>query len=30
MGMEKPEFLKKGDVIVCEIEAIGKLTNTIV
>lgn len=30
MGMEKPRFLKKGDVIVCEIEGIGRLTNTIV
>lgn len=29
MGMEKPEFLKKGDVITCYIEKIGKLTNVI-
>lgn len=30
MGMEKPAFLKKGDVITCQIESIGSLTNTIV
>ena len=30
MGMEKPRFLKKGDVVVCEIEGIGRLTNTVV
>ncbi|MBR5980713.1 MAG: fumarylacetoacetate hydrolase family protein [Firmicutes bacterium] len=30
MGMEKPRFLKKGDVVTCEIEGIGTLTNTIV
>ena len=30
MGMEKPRFLKKGDAVVCEIEGIGRLTNTVV
>ena len=30
MGMEKPRFLKKGDVVTCEIEGIGTLTNAIV
>ncbi len=30
MGMATPTFLKKGDVVTCEIEGIGKLTNTIV
>lgn len=30
MGMGKPAFLKKGDVITCQIESIGSLTNTIV
>jgi len=29
MGMEKPEFLKKGDVVECEIEGIGILRNTV-
>lgn len=29
MGMTPPTFLKKGDVVECEIEKIGKLTNTI-
>ncbi len=30
MGMKEPVFLKKGDVVVCEIEGIGHLENTIV
>ncbi|MCR5731370.1 MAG: fumarylacetoacetate hydrolase family protein [Sphaerochaetaceae bacterium] len=30
MGMDKPAFLKKGDVIICSIEKIGTLTNRIV
>ena len=30
MGMETPEFLKKGDVVTCSIAGIGDLTNTIV
>lgn len=29
MGFIPPRFLKKGDVVTCEIEGIGKLTNTI-
>lgn len=29
MGFTPPRFLKKGDVIECEIEGIGKLTNTV-
>lgn len=29
MGFVPPRFLKKGDVVTCEIEGIGKLTNTI-
>ena len=29
MGMEPPCFLKKGDEVVCEIEGIGRLVNTI-
>ncbi len=29
MGMETPVYLKKGDVVTCEIESIGKLTNTV-
>ena len=29
MGMEPPCFLKDGDVIVCEIEGIGTLTNVV-
>lgn len=29
MGMKPPKFLKHGDVVVCEIEKIGKLENTI-
>ena len=29
MGMEPPCFLKKGDVITCEIESIGVLENTV-
>ncbi len=29
MGMETPRFLKKGDVVVCRIEAIGELPNTV-
>ena len=30
MGMNPPCFLKKGDVVVCEIEKIGKIENPIV
>ena len=30
MGFDPPKFLKKGDVVTCEIEKIGSLTNTIV
>ena len=29
MGMEPPCFLKKGDVVTCEIESIGVLENTV-
>lgn len=29
MGMKEPKFLKKGDVVTCEIEGIGALTNTV-
>lgn len=29
MGFVPPRFLKKGDVVICEIQGIGKLTNTI-
>ncbi len=29
MGFHPPKFLKKGDVVVCEAEGIGTLTNTI-
>lgn len=29
MGFEPPKFLKSGDVVTCEIEGIGKLTNEI-
>lgn len=29
MGFEPPRFLKKGDVVECVIQGIGKLTNTI-
>ena len=29
MGFEPPKYLKKGDVVKCEIEGIGVLTNTI-
>lgn len=29
MGFTPPRFLKKGDVVTCEIEGIGKLTNTV-
>ena len=29
MGFTPPNFLKKGDVVTCEIEGIGRLTNTI-
>lgn len=29
MGMNPPTFLKKGDVVICEIEKIGKLINFI-
>ena len=30
MGFDPPKFLRKGDVVECEIEAIGTLTNPIV
>ena len=30
MGMNPPCFLKKGDVVVCEIEKIGKIENTVI
>ena len=30
MGFEPPKFLKPGDVVICEIEGIGTLTNPIV
>ena len=29
MGFEPPKFLKAGDVVTCEIEGIGKLTNEV-
>lgn len=29
MGFQPPKFLQKGDVVTCEIEGIGKLTNTV-
>ena len=29
MGFTPPKFLKKGDVVTCEIQGIGKLTNTV-
>lgn len=29
MGFEPPKFLKPGDVVTCEIEGIGTLTNTV-
>ena len=29
MGFTPPNFLKKGDVVTCEIEKIGKITNTV-
>lgn len=29
MGMNPPQFLKKGDVIECSIEKIGQLINTV-
>ena len=29
MGMEPPSFLKKGDEIICEIDGIGRLVNTV-
>lgn len=29
MGMMPPHFLKKGDIVTCEIEGIGKLTNRV-
>lgn len=30
MGFEPPKFLKTGDVVVCEIEGIGRITNPVV
>ena len=29
MGFTPPKFLKKGDVVTCEIQGIGKLTNMV-
>ena len=29
MGFEPPRFLNSGDVVTCEIEGIGTLTNTV-
>ena len=29
MGFEPPKFLKKGDIVKCEIEGIGTMTNKI-
>ncbi|MCR4924239.1 MAG: fumarylacetoacetate hydrolase family protein [Lachnospiraceae bacterium] len=29
MGMKEPLYLKKGDLVTCEIQGIGKLTNTV-
>lgn len=29
LGFDPPRFLKAGDEVVCEIEGIGRLTNTI-
>ena len=29
MGFDPPRFMKPGDVVTCEIEGIGKLTNTV-
>ncbi|MBQ1400723.1 MAG: fumarylacetoacetate hydrolase family protein, partial [Firmicutes bacterium] len=29
MGFEPPRFMSEGDIVECEIENIGKLTNTI-
>ena len=29
MGMNPPQFLKKGDEVVCEIQEIGILRNTV-
>jgi len=29
MGMKPPCFLKSGDTIICEVEKIGKLINTV-
>ena len=29
MGFDPPKFLKPGDVVECEIESIGRLTNTV-
>ncbi|MBQ7063655.1 MAG: fumarylacetoacetate hydrolase family protein [Firmicutes bacterium] len=29
MGMNPPQFLKTGDTVVCEIEGIGRLSNTV-
>ena len=29
MGFEPPRFLKRGDVVTCEIEGIGTMTNKI-
>lgn len=29
MGFDPPKFLKSGDVVTCEIEKIGRLTNMV-
>ena len=29
MGFQPPKFLKKGDVVICEADGIGRLTNTV-
>ena len=29
MGFDPPRFMKPGDVVTCEIEGIGQLTNTV-
>jgi 2-keto-4-pentenoate hydratase/2-oxohepta-3-ene-1,7-dioic acid hydratase in catechol pathway len=29
MGFQPPKFLKKGDIVKCEIEGIGSMTNKI-
>ena len=29
MGMDPPQFLQPGDTVRCEIDGIGRLTNTV-